>query len=58
MEVIGVSCDRRVYTGQFYREVREIIARDKDFFKVILRPEPTYLGDTIPISGSGLKTRD
>lgn len=58
MEVIGVSCDRRVYTGQFYREVREIIARDKDFFKVILRPEPTYLGDTIPISGSGLETRD
>ena len=58
MEVRGVACDRNVYAGQFFREVREIIARNKDFFKVMLKPEPKYLGDIIPISGSGLKTRD
>lgn len=58
MEVRGVSCDRKVYAGQFFREVREIIARNKDFFKVMLKPEPKYLGDIIPISGSGLETRD
>ncbi len=57
-EVIGVSCDRRVYSGQFYREVREVIARDKDFFKVMLKPESKYLGEVIPISGNGLETRD
>lgn len=58
MEVRGVACDRKVYAGQFFREVREIIARNKDFFKVMLKPEPKYLGDIIPISGSGLETRD
>jgi len=47
-----------VYSGQFYREVREVIARDKDFFKVMLKPESKYLGEVIPISGNGLETRD
>ena len=40
------------------RELREIIARNKDFIKCILKPEPTYLGDTIPVSGNGDITND
>lgn len=46
------------YAGQRYRDLREILARDKDFIKIIVQPEPTYLGNTIPISGSGLASHD
>ena len=31
MDVVGVPSDPRPYYGQFYREVREILARAKDF---------------------------
>ncbi len=40
------------------REFREILARFKDFMTTILKPEPTYLGDTIPVSGNGNLTND
>ena len=54
----GVIAAPRVYAGQRYRDLREILARDKDFFKMIVKPEPTYLGEAIPISGSGLASHD
>ena len=58
IKAYGVSSDYRVYGGQKYREAREILARCKDFFKVIFRPEPTYLGDVLPVSGDGNITND
>ena len=58
IDAYGVSSDPRTYRGQFVREIREILARDKDFFKCIVKPEPTYLGDTIPVSGNGDTTND
>ena len=58
LEAVGVACDTRRYPGQLYRDIREILARDKDFFKCILRPLPRYLGEAIPISGSGDATND
>lgn len=58
LEAVGVACDTRRYQGQLYRDVREILARDKDFFKGILRPAPTYLGEAIPLTGSGDVTND
>ena len=58
IEVMGVSSDPRSYYGQLYREIREILARDKDFFKVMFDVQPTYLGDVIPISGNGLASHD
>jgi len=58
LEAIGVACDTRRYAGQFYRDIREILARDKDFFKCILKPLPRYLGEAIPITGSGDATND
>jgi vancomycin permeability regulator SanA len=58
LEAVGVSCDTRRYAGQLYRDVREILARDKDFFKCIVRPLPRYLGEAIPIWGSGDATND
>jgi len=41
-----------------YRELREILARNKDFVKCLFKPEPTYLGETIPVSGNGNATND
>lgn len=40
------------------QEIREVLARIKDFFKVLIQPEPTYLGDAIPIDGDGDVTND
>ena len=54
----GIGADPRQYVGQAYRELREILARNKDFAKCIFKPEPTYLGETIPVSGSGDVTND
>ncbi len=58
LEAYGVGADPRKYVGAFNRELREILARDKDFIKCIFKPEPTYLGDTIPVSGNGDTTND
>ena len=58
LEAYGVCADPREYVGAAYRELREILARNKDFVKCIFKPEPTYLGDTIPVSGSGDVTND
>ena len=54
----GVSADLADYRGQFKRDIREIIARDKDFFTCMLKPKPTYLGEKIPVSGDGNLTND
>lgn len=58
MEAYGVASDYRTYSGQTAREVREILARVKDFGTSILKPKPTYLGDAIPIWGDGNLTND
>ena len=58
IEAYGVGSDPRKYHGATYREIREVLARNKDFIKGIIKPEPTYLGDAIPISGDGDKTND
>lgn len=54
----GVNTKSRNYVGQSYREVREILARNKDFILMILKPEPTYLGDAIPITSNGVLSHD
>lgn len=58
VEAYGVSSDYRNYTGQFKRDLREVLARIKDCGTCILKPEPTYLGDAIPIFGDGNLTND
>lgn len=57
VKAAGVSADLRAYKGQIKRDLREILARDKDFFNCIIKPEPTYLGDKIPVSGDGNLTK-
>jgi len=54
----GINSDPRQYSGQLFRETREILARNKDFINCIIKPEPTYLGESIPVSGNGDITND
>lgn len=56
LEAYGVSADVRSYRGQTYRDLREDLARFKDFFTAQIKPQPTYLGDRIPLSGQGSLT--
>lgn len=54
----GVSCDTKVYSGDKYRKFREAVAIIKDVGYTIIKPEPTFLGDAIPVSGNGNITND
>lgn len=58
IEAWGAASDQMTYRKQWIRDIREIAARDKDFVKWILKPEPVYLGEAIPISGSGISSQD
>ena len=58
IEAYGVNSDYNTYWGQIKRDIREILARCKDFVSMIFMPEPTYLGEKIPISGNGDLTND
>lgn len=58
LEAYGVSADYRSYWGQSARDLREFLARNKDFLTSIFKPNPTYLGDAIPVSGNGDLTND
>lgn len=58
METYGVSANYRNYRNQDGMDRREILARGKDVFSCIFKPEPTYLGETIPIWGNGNLTND
>ncbi|MBQ3147694.1 MAG: YdcF family protein [Oscillospiraceae bacterium] len=58
LEAYGVHADYRGYTGQRSRDIREVLARVKDFGTSIFQPEPTYLGETIPVWGDGKVTND
>jgi len=58
LEAYGVSADYRSYSGQFVRDIREILARNKDFVTSITKPKPTFLGEAIPVYGDGNITND
>ncbi len=58
LEAYGVSASLRDYGGQAYYDLREVLARDKDFIYCIFKPKPTYLGETISVFGDGNVTND
>ncbi|MDE6285012.1 MAG: YdcF family protein [Bacilli bacterium] len=58
LEAYGVSSDIRKHSGQMGREIREILARDKDVVKCMFKPKPKFLGEVIPVSGNGDVTND
>lgn len=58
LDAYGVASDQRTYAGQRRRDVRELLARAKDFATGIFKPQPSYLGEAIPVSGDGNVTND
>ena len=58
LEAVGVNADYRTYGFMGYNNAREFLARCKAFIYCIFKPEPTYLGEPIPISGSASLTDD
>ena len=58
IEAYGVAADYHTYAGQIVRDVREVAARVKDAVVCVFKPEPTYLGDAVPINGDGNITND
>lgn len=58
LEAYGVCADYRTYSGQTMRDIREVVARVKDVVFTVLKVEPTYRGDAIPIFGDGNLTND
>ena len=58
IDAYGCPSARYNYSGQTSRDIREVVARCKDFVTTIFKPEPTYLGDAIDIGGSGDVTND
>jgi vancomycin permeability regulator SanA len=59
IEAKGVPAEGYEKYSQYYGNeynVREYLARAKDFVKWIIKPEPKYLGDKIPIDGDGRQT--
>lgn len=58
LRAVGVSADVREYSGAFYRETRETLARVQDFFECLFKPLPTCLGDPVDIGGDGNITND
>ena len=49
MEIYGVNSDPYTYVNQTHRNVREYLARFKDFFAVMFDVKPKYLGEKIDI---------
>lgn len=58
LEAYGVPAENIRYKGQTERDIREFLAIAKDFFSVIVKPEPSVMGGTIDISGDGNITND
>lgn len=56
LEAYGYKAEHLLYPE--INNIREAAARVKDFFWCIAKPEPTYLGEAIPISSSGSLTDD
>ena len=49
LETWGADAHRIDYSGREAREFRECLARVKDFFWCIFRPNPKFLGEKLPI---------
>ena len=53
LDAVGVAAEDIAYLGQTVRDLRELLARNKDALWCLLQPEPTFLGEAIPVSGNG-----
>jgi hypothetical protein len=37
-------------------EIREVLSRDKNYFKGLIKPKSKYLGEIIPLNQDGIVT--
>lgn len=60
LESYGVTSDRHDYGPAMAKyQLREVVARNKDFlWAKVFKPEPTFLGDAIPVFSDGRVTDD
>lgn len=60
LDAYGVAADLQDYAlyTNVRNTIRESLARIKDFGICIVKPEPTYLGEPLPISGSATLSDD
>lgn len=58
IEAYGVATEDVTYSGQTYRDVREVLAITKDFCKSIIKPKASIMGESIDIKGDGNVTND
>ena len=58
IESCGVSATKHRYVGDLNRELREILARNKDIFQCIFKVKAKYLGEKISLTQSGDITND
>ena len=54
LEAYGIIADDIPYKGIMIKnEIREILSRDKNYFKVLIKPQSKYLGEPIDLTGDG-----
>lgn len=59
LDAYGIPADNIPYkTINIKNEIREVLARNKDVFKSLFKPESKYVGEPIDIKGSGEVTFD
>ena len=59
IEAYGIEADYIPYPFiNIKNEIREVLARDKEFFKLIFKPKSKYMGEPIDIHSSGEITFD
>lgn len=58
LQAVGVSAAGNHYAGQWGRDVREFLAKNKYFVICLVKPKPKYLGEVIPITGDGRLSHD
>lgn len=58
IDAYGAAADPCIYAGQSFRELREILARNKDFIMTSARLSPAVSGEIVPIGGDGAASHD
>lgn len=58
IDAIGVAATSDPFPGQSLYSTREFLARIKDCFYCIVKPKPTFLGETVDINGDSSVTFD
>lgn len=58
IDAYGVDATKDIYYGQTGRDIREFLARNKDFLKSLIKPKSKYVGSSISLDQDGDVTND